>query len=320
MAGASGVRQALAARITDNVPVLSGTTRSFARLVVVDAAAFQRLLAGTPLPDAPQLARLTAAGTQATGGAKGGPVRALLRSSDQSLRQATTLAVTGDDIKVTVTPVGPAPAVGDGDGNLLIVDASSFAAAGAPTTPNTVWLVGPRAADTAVAAAASLGTGSGAVVTLRRDVLASRRSAPLAAGLLHLANASTAALTLLGLLGVLLGAAASAPARGETLARLRTLGLRPRETRRVAVGELLPPVLIGAVGGLLVGVVLAHATLGSLALRLLTGQTTDPALVVPWVSAVPVALLVLAVAVVVQVESSIRRRERLGQVLRAGNG
>jgi hypothetical protein len=37
------------------------------------------------------------------------------------------------------------------------------------------------------------------------------------------------------------------------------------------------------------------------------------------VSVVPVVLLVAAVAVVVEVESSLRRRERLGEVLRAGN-
>jgi putative ABC transport system permease protein len=156
-------------------------------------------------------------------------------------------------------------------------------------------------------------------VILRQDVLAARRSAPLAAGLLHLAYASAGVLLLLGLLGVALGAAASGPDRGEMLARLRTLGLRPGESRRVAAGELLPPVIVGAAGGLALGVLLARGSIGLLALHRLTGQTTDPVVVVPWVSVVPVVLLVLAVGVVVEVESSLRRRERLGQVLRAGN-
>ena len=61
----------------------------------------------------------------------------------------------------------------------------------------------------------------------------------------------------LGLLGFALGAAAGAPERWQTLTRLRTLGLRPRDARRVAAGELLPPVLLAAVGGPLLGVLLA---------------------------------------------------------------
>jgi putative ABC transport system permease protein len=141
----------------------------------------------------------------------------------------------------------------------------------------------------------------------------------LAAGLLHLSYASAVVLLLLGMLGVALGAALSAPGRNQTLARLRTLGLRPSEARRVAAAELLPPVVVGAIGGLALGVLLAHASLGLLTLRLLTGQITNPVLVVPWVIVVPVLLLVAAVAFVVEVESSQGRRERLGQVLRVGH-
>jgi putative ABC transport system permease protein len=311
VAATDGVRLAVAARVADTVPVVADST-TYARLVVVDPAMFRQLLAGTPLPDAPQLSRLEAPGGAGT---TGGRVPALVRSSDPALRQAKELSVRWNDTLIGLTPVGPAPAVGDGEGDVVVVDATAFAAAGAVAEPNTVWAVGPRAAQALTAAA-----GGGDVVTLRQDVLTARREAPLAAGLLQLANASTGVLLLLGLLGVALGAAASAPGRGETLARLRTLGLRPGEARQVAAGELLPPVVVGAVGGLAIGVLLAHASLGLLGLRLLTGQVTEPVLVVPWVTVVPVVLLLVAVAVVVEVESSLSRRERLGQVLRAGNG
>jgi putative ABC transport system permease protein len=307
VAASNGVRQAVAARVIDNVPVRNDVTSGYARLVVVDPAAFKQLLASTPLPDAPQLDQLTPAD------ATGGPVPALLRTSDGELRNGEGLSVLWNGTSVKLHAVGTAPAVGEGEGDILVVDAITFAAAGGPATPDTVWAVGPRAPQ-AVAAVAD----PNSVVTLRRDVLTARESAPLAAGLLRLGRASSGVLLLLGLLGVLLGAAASAPARGETLARLRTLGLRPRESRQVAAGELLPPVVVGAVGGLVLGVLLAHASVGLLALRLLTGQATNPALVVPWLTVVPVVLLVLAVAVVVEVESSLHRRERLGQVLRAG--
>lgn len=86
----------------------------------------------------------------------------------------------------------------------------------------------------------------------------------------------------------------------------------------MAVGELLPPVLAGAAGGIAVGVALAYASVGLLDLRLLTGGRTDPALVLPPLTLVPVALLAGVVAAVVGMESAGRRRERLGLVLRAG--
>ena len=67
---------------------------------------------------------------------------------------------------------------------------------------------------------------------------------------------------------------------------------------------------------MLIGVLLAGAIVAPLALRLVTGQSTDPGVVLPWWATMPVVLLAATVLVVVAVESSIRRRESLGQVLR----
>jgi len=121
------------------------------------------------------------------------------------------------------------------------------------------------------------------------------------------------------LLGFALGAAASAPERWETLARLRTLGLRPRDAHRVAGGELLPPVLVAAVLGPLLGVLLVEFCFGPLALRLLTGQSEDPATVVPWwVLALTPVVLLLGLVAVVAAEAVVRRRLRLADVLRVG--
>jgi putative ABC transport system permease protein len=141
---------------------------------------------------------------------------------------------------------------------------------------------------------------------------------PLASGVLRLAWVSAVTLPVLGLLGLALGTAAGAPERWQTLTRLRTLGLRPREARWVAAGELLPPVVVAAVGGPLLGVLLARLTFGSLALRLLTG--TDPAPASPsWGLGLVAVVFLAAVAVVVPVESALRRRRRLSEVLRAGD-
>jgi putative ABC transport system permease protein len=302
-----GVRRAVSAQVTEDVSVSSAVTGLRVRLVVVDSAAFERLLADTPLPDSRELSRLART--------DGGPVPALLRTTRGGIQAGTALTMVWNEKAIGLTDVGTAPTVGDGAGDVMVLDAAAFAAAGAVASPNTIWVAGSGAK---AAATAALARTSGEI-TVRDDVLNTRRQAPLADGIFRLVLASVAVLLLFGLLGVGLGAAVGAPARGEMLARLRTLGLRPGQARRVAFGELLPAVLGAGLGGLLIGVLLAQASLGRLALRLITGQTGEPGLVVPWVSLVPVLLLVLAVAVVVGVESSQRRRERLGQILRAGS-
>jgi putative ABC transport system permease protein len=308
IAAAPGVRQVVVAQVTDRARVVADSAVVAPRLVIVDTAAFQRLLASTPLPDAPVLTRLGAPGP--------GDLPALVRSSDGSLRPGMRLQLPRDGgaPAIRLTAVGTAPAVGDA-GDVVVVDAASLAAAGMPAVPNTVWVTGPGAARAVSTADVA------ADVVLRADVLRERRAAPLTSGLLRLAWTAAATLLALGMLGLALGAAAGAPERWQTLTRLRTLGLRPRDARWIAAGELLPPVAVAAVGGPLLGVLLAHLTLGPLGLRLLTGQATDPALVLPWwgLGLVTVALLA-AVAAVVPVESALRRRRQLSEVLRAGDG
>jgi putative ABC transport system permease protein len=161
--------------------------------------------------------------------------------------------------------------------------------------------------------------GSTGDVELLDDVLSARRSAPLAAGLVHLSIAFSALLLLLAVLGVALAAAVEAPARAESLGRLRSLGLGQAELRRVLGGELLAPVLVGAVAGFVLGVGCALTTLGPLSLELVTGQTTAPRLVVPWWTVLTVAVLVVAVLVTTQLESSRLRRAALAELLRSGD-
>ncbi|GII81291.1 hypothetical protein Sru01_62730 [Sphaerisporangium rufum] len=306
---APGVRLAVAGQVTDGARVAAaGSVIVSPRLVVVDAAAYRELLATTPLPDAPDLARL---GAPAAGG-----VPVLVRSGDGGMRPGMRMELRRDGgaPAIPLAAVGDAPAV-DGADDVVLVDAAALAAAGLPVAANTVWATGPGAARAVAANAA------GADAVSRENVLRARRDAPLTAGLLRLARAAAVVLSLLGLLGLVVGAAASAPERWRTLTRLRTLGLRPRDARWVAAGELLPAVLAAAVAGPLLGLLFARLTLGPLALRLLTGQPADPVLVPPWWPlAVVAAALPVAVAVLVPAESALRRRRRMSEVLRAGEG
>ncbi|MFF5077399.1 FtsX-like permease family protein [Actinoplanes sp. NPDC000266] len=301
VASAPGVEQAVAARITDVQVVADGLALS-PRLVIVDAAAFQRLLASTPLPGAPGLARLT-----------GGGIPALVRTKDGNVPPGTTVNLRRDGTSaLALTAAGPAPEIGDAP-DVILIDTAAAAAAGLDSTPTTVWAMGPGAAS------ALRNAGVDGSVLVRTDLLRDRSTAPLTSGLTNLTYASAATLLALAVLSFALGAAANAPSRWETLARLRTLGLRSRDTRRVAAGELLPLILFAAISGPILGILLARLTLGPLALNLLTAQAADPPVVIPWpATAIVATVLLAAVPVVVMVEASLHRRQRLGEVLRAG--
>ncbi|MDP9795676.1 putative ABC transport system permease protein [Catenuloplanes nepalensis] len=304
IAAAPGVRHAVAGQTLDGVRVVANGSAVTTRLLAVDPAAFGRLLADTPIAGAGALDRL---------GPATAPVPILVRSVDGTMSAGMRIDLLREaQSSVPLTVVGEAPAIGDGP-QLVIADASALAAAGLPVAPNTVWVTGPGAAG-AVRDAGVTGT-----TVFREDILTGRRDAPLTAGLLLLSRAAAVTLLAFGLLGLFLGAAADAPERWRTLSRLRTLGLRPRDTRWVAAGELLPPALAAAITGPLLGLGLAWLTREALALRLLTGQAADPVLVPPWWQiAVLAAILLAAAALIPPIEAVVRRHRNLAETLRIG--
>jgi len=177
-----------------------------------------------------------------------------------------------------------------------------------------VWVVGPDA-RTAVATTPGL---DGASVATRSAWLTSHRAEPLTVGVQRLAAAATVTLLALAALVVVLAASTTAPQRGVTLGTLRTLGLDGRDARLVTAGELLPGTLLASVGGAVLGTALTAVVVGPLALRLVTGQPTDPTPALSVWAVAPPLVVGLTVAVLVVAESSVRRRERLGEVLRVG--
>lgn len=301
---APGVRAAVAARVTDDVRASSRSTAAAVRLVVVDSAAYERLLAASPLPDAPQLARLRSAA--------GGRVPALLRGGEPDLRDG--LQVRWEGTLVPLRVVGVAPQVDDSTGPVVVVDAATFAATGVVADPGTVWVVGPAAGPALRAAARSTGS-----VDVLADVLDDRRSAPLASALVHLALASSLLLLLFAILGVALAAAVEAPPRAESLGRLRSLGLGHLGVRRVLLGELIAPVLVSSLAGLVLGIGAALSMFGPLSLELVTGQSSAPDLVVPWWTVLTVVVLLVTVLVIARVEAARVGRTPLAALLRGGD-
>ncbi|WP_036508708.1 FtsX-like permease family protein [Nocardioides sp. URHA0020] len=303
VAAAPGVRSAVAARVDDGVQVSSLATADEVQLVVVDAVAYERLLARSALPDAPQLDRLAG---------RGDGVPVLLLGGARGLRDGLSIQV-ADDQSVSLSVVGTAPRVQDTVDPVLVVDARTYARAGGVTTPNTIWAVGPGAA-----AAVRASAGPAGEVLLYSDAVAARRDAPLASGLVRLALASSTLLLLFAVLGVAMGASAEAVARGVSLGRLRSLGLRDDQLWRVLAGELVAPVLVGGLGGLLLGAGAAWAMFGHLSLERITGQVSPPDVSVPWWALLSGVVLVAAVLVLAHVEWTRLRRVSLGALLRGG--
>ncbi|GAB3252193.1 FtsX-like permease family protein [Kineosporia babensis] len=302
IASREGVSAAVAALVVDSVKVSTIETWSSLHLIAVDPAAFQKLHGTSELPSLE---------------ASDGALPVLLANTDPGLRSGKPLTLATNGIQIPITDAGTAPAIGsDGEG-FLIVDLAAYTAVMAEqdteVRPNTVWVNGPGAGPALTDVVGDRGE-----VTTRAEVLQERRQAPLNVGVLGLAHACAFVLILLGILGVALTTAITAPARAQTHSRLSTLGLRRRESRRITLGELLPPVLLGSLGGVPAGIVLAQTSFAGLALRLLTGQAGEPSVVVPWLGLTALLVLVATVALTAWVESARRRQLRLGEALRAG--
>jgi putative ABC transport system permease protein len=306
---APGVQAAVAGRVADGTLVSSVSTGASVRLVVVDARAYQRLLAASDLPDAPQLERLTA-----TGG-EDAPVPALLLGGPPGLENGLHLRW-GEDVNLALDVVGEAPRVDATTDPVVVVDAAAFAAAGAFADPDTIWTVG-HGAPAALRTAAQEDPAD--TVQTYDEVLTRLRDAPLPAALVHLAVAASLLLVLLAGLGVVLGAAVDAPARATALGRLRSLGLADRELRRVLAGELLVPVLASMLTGLVVGVATPWATFDLLGLEQVTGQSEAPQIVVPLWTGLATLTLPLAALVLAARQSSRLRRTNLAQLLRSSD-
>ena len=298
---APGVRAAVAAHVEDGVRATSRERADTVRLVVVGARTYERLLAASPLPDAPRLSRLRRGDDDR--------VPALLLGGPPGLRDNLTLR--GDDeLAVRLRVVGTAPRVQGSLDPVVVVDATRYARAGGVAEPDTVWAVGPGAA------AAARHQGRSGTVATYAEALDVRRATPLAVGLVRLAVAASVLLVFFAMLGIMMTAASEAVPRGESLGRLRALGLQDRQLWGVLTGELSVPVAVGAIAGLVLGLTAALAMFGRMSLERITAQVGPPAVSIPpWVL-VGVAVLLVTVLVRAHLEWTRLRRVVLGQLLR----
>ncbi|MEZ0065779.1 putative ABC transport system permease protein [Streptacidiphilus sp. MAP12-20] len=165
-------------------------------------------------------------------------------------------------------------------------------------------------------------------VFIRAELQATLDSTPLPSGATRLYQAAVVATTLLALLAVLLSLIQAAPARAALLARLRTMGLRPRQGYALILTEALPVIALAAVAGSVLGMVSVPVLGAGIDLSQLSGAVSgSPADATPAAPAIraaavigPAGALLLLAVLVVALESAVIGRRQIGAQLRAGDG
>jgi putative ABC transport system permease protein len=250
---AGGVREVAPVQIEYSVPLPSSDLGSDvkATLVGVDPGTYARLARATGLGPFP------ADRLKATGAA---PRKGTLPSKDRVLpvlaspsvaerlgeRPRAIKSLAGDFKVRVVGTVTRTPAVDNAD--FLVVDAASLT-----HRQTTTLLVTGGSVDAKALRAATHRAGPTFFLQLRSEERAAFVDTPMQSGAERIYTAAIAAGAGYALLAVLLSLLQTAPERTALLARLRTMGLTPRQGRRLLGLEAMPQALLAAGGGLLVG-------------------------------------------------------------------
>lgn len=291
-------------------------------LVMVDPGPYAALTRQTPWPDFP--AGLL---SRRAGGAAAVPVLVSAGLASRSAQVASgrhgpgagsgtvTLAVDGIRLPVRVAAtIGATPAM-PGGGTFVVFP--SWAAASYPSIagPNTLLATGSGFSLRAVRAAAA-GAMPVASVTSRAQVLSALVSAPAqrVAERLYLLGAWVA--VALSLLATLFGLTESGRRRLHLAGRLNALGMPGRQSRALALTDLLPLLLVAVIGSLAAGIVLAVTIGPVLNLAVFAGSAGQvPVRPVPGML-LPAAGIVAAAIVIVVVQSAALLRRDVAAALR----
>jgi len=304
-----------------------------ATLLVVDAAELAEVRRAVGLPDVPGLATLGEPGPDGTVPALVGAdllERARLDGTDVvvgavdatvrlDVRGATDLPPDPGAPRLDARAVSPGGDSADDDG-VVVVDRGMLASvADQHPAVDRLWLAGPGAVAAVEAADIAPPATSGLVVTTRDGWHRAWSQSPLPEAMVALLLSAVGVLAALAVLALVLVVVATARERGRTLSALRTLGLDARTALWATLGELAPLVLGGLLGGVAIGLGVPALLGGALGLQRLTAEPGVATVATTWWPvAAAVAALAVALVVAVLAERVVRRRDRLGEVLRVG--
>ncbi|MEU4268427.1 FtsX-like permease family protein [Streptomyces sp. NPDC026092] len=246
--GTAGVTDMTTAQVEYGVELPSGTGLSpelrTTALVGVDPESYNRLAGRTGFgPFPPGLLK-------SSGKAGGKPVLPAIASPAVAERLGTEprdLVAAAGEFAVRVVAVRTStPALPEQD--FLLVNSADL-----PRGEDTVVLASGPALDAAALRKAVAANSKDFAVVLRAERRAAYVDSPMQKGAERIYLAAIGAGAGYAVLALLLSLMQSAPERATLLARLRTMGLTRRQSRRLLGLEALPQALLAAVGGTLVG-------------------------------------------------------------------
>ncbi|MEP6478770.1 MAG: FtsX-like permease family protein, partial [Rhodoglobus sp.] len=305
IAALDGVRTVAAIDDDGSVPLRNDKVRESVRLIVVDFAALRQLR-----PELP-------AGLDTK---KNGAIPVVV-SGDLAVAWASSkeLTIAAAPLSV-VASADPTTGLVADSGWVMVDKAFSSEIAAVDFRPR-LLLVGldPGAsASTVVTGATSIG-GSGTTSRTPADEIAEIRDTPTVTGLQVALLIATLLVGLLCAIAVILTSVVNAPARERLLALIETLGMSARQARSLATWELAPIAAVSLVAGLVLGLALPFIVLGSVDLRPFTTGAAQPAIDIPVLAILAVAVgFAVVVAAAVAIAVAFARRVNPAQTLRMG--
>ncbi|WP_329369301.1 ABC transporter permease [Streptomyces sp. NBC_01483] len=249
----AGVREVTAVRTERTAELASGGAggKDGLTLIGVEPESYARLARQTGLGAFPaDVLKPKGTGGVRTGGVRTEGVLNAVASpglAERLGRAPRRITSPAGDVTVRIAAVrSRTPAAPGAD--FLLVDA-----AGLERSDPTTLLASGAALDGPALRAAVRGAGKGLTVTVRAEERAALSDAPLQAGAERIYTAAALAGAGYAVLALLLSLLQTAPERAALLARLHTMGLTPRQGRRLLSLDALPQALLAASGGMLAG-------------------------------------------------------------------
>jgi putative ABC transport system permease protein len=330
-----GIGQVVTARVEPN-----SADSLFAEpysVVIVDPAAYAKLTRAIGLPGFPASAYTGSAGAAAR---SGGPLPAVLSPTlANELRHGRTARITTGLGTSVIRDAGRVSTTSATPGDQFVIISSAQLAAQHPdmakfpqfTDATTLLAMGAPGQRIDAKTLRRVTTTSTTALTLllRSEQRAALSDSPLQHGARRIYLAAVAAGAVFSALALLLSLLQAAPQRSTLLARLRTMGMTRRQSRRLVLLEMLPQVLLAAVGGVLVGLAVIPLLGPGIDLRALTFGTGPQDLAPvdfglglhadPWSLALPSAGLLILACVVLLAQAWLSGRRRESTELRAGD-
>jgi putative ABC transport system permease protein len=227
----------------------SGHLPTDTTVLVVDAAGYRALTAGTPAPQLP------AGLTKPADPHAPAPV---IVSAAITEDVAADSAILIDGVDVPVKPVGVATATAalPGGADFVILPSWALRRPGiAPIPPSVLMLDGT--VDPSTLTATLHRVAPGASLTRRAAALAALTGAPFQTDTFETLNLSMLAAGLLAIVALLAGLTMGARSREQALARLATMGLSRPQANRMVLLENLPALVAALLGGVVCTVAIA---------------------------------------------------------------